>query len=133
MRKLLPLLMLLGSLALPIASQAQINANATGLSTTANSAGYGSTAGDPAQLIGSLIQVALGFVGFIFFVYVLWAGFLWMTAQGNPEQVQKAQAMIKNGIIGFIIIAGAYAITSTVTGAISNAANGSAASSSATP
>lgn len=53
------------------------------------------------------------------FAVVLYAGIMWMTAQGNEEQVTKAKTMIRNAIIGFIIISAAYAITYYVIGAIS--------------
>ncbi len=89
----------------------------TGLSDTAGAAGYG-TAGDLNVIIGDIIQVALGFVGFIFFAYVLYGGFLWMTAQGKEEQVQTATGILKNGIVGLIIISASYAIADYVVGAI---------------
>lgn len=87
----------------------------TGISTTAANAGYSTDAGSLTGLIGSIIQVALGFVGFIVFAYILYAGFLWMTAGGNEENVAKAKTMIRNAVIGFIIIAAAYSITYFVT------------------
>lgn len=132
-RKLLPLFMLFGLLVVPSVSHAQINVNSTGIGTTAAAAGY-SSAADPAAIIGQMISVVLGLVGFVFFIYVLWAGFLWMTAQGNAEQVQKATGMIKNGIIGFIIIVAAYAISTAVINAITTGSiSGATTSSSTTP
>ncbi len=86
-----------------------ISIDDTGLGTTASQAGYG-TAQDPQVIIGSIIQIVLGFMGFIFFVYALYAGILWMTAAGNPEQIKKAKAMITNGVIGLIIVSAAYSI-----------------------
>lgn len=90
-----------------------ITADDTGLGTTATAAGF-TDPGSLPILIGNIIGVALGFVGFIVFVFVLYGGFLWMTSQGNEEQVTKAKGMITNAIIGFIIITVAYAITSYV-------------------
>lgn len=89
----------------------------TGLDTTANAATYGA-AGDLPTLIGNLIQLALGFVGLIVFGLFLYAGFLWMTAQGNEEQVGKAKQMMGNAVIGFVIVTAAYAIASFVIGQI---------------
>jgi len=59
----------------------------------------------------NLIQVALGLLGTICVVLMLYAGFMWMTAAGNEENVKKAQDIIKYAVIGLIIILSAYAIT----------------------
>ncbi len=64
-----------------------------------------------ASYVGGIIQIALGFVGIILFIVILYGGFLWMTAGGNEEQVTKAKTWIKNGVIGIIIIVMAYAIS----------------------
>lgn len=90
-----------------------ITADDTGLGTTATAAGY-DAAGSLPILIGNLIGFILGFVGLIVFVFILYGGFLWMTSQGNEEQVTKAKGMITNAIIGFIIVTAAYAIATFV-------------------
>lgn len=61
--------------------------------------------------IGRIIQVVLAFVGTIFFALAVYAGFLWMTAQGNAEQVDKAVGIIRTAVIGVIIVTAAYSIT----------------------
>ncbi|MBU2509262.1 hypothetical protein KKE33_02705 [Patescibacteria group bacterium] len=65
-------------------------------------------------IIGNIINVALGFLGIVLLAYLLYAGFLWMTAGGETEKVTKAQDMIKNAIIGLIIIIAAFAISNFV-------------------
>lgn len=92
-----------------------IDVGDTGIATTATNAGYSTDAGSLTGLIGSIIQVALGFVGFVVFAYILYSGFLWMTAGGNEENVTKARTMLRNAIIGFIIVAAAYSIAYFVT------------------
>jgi len=87
-----------------------IDTSETGLSQTAVSAGFNAP-DDLPNIIGDLLQGVLGFVGFIFFAYVLYGGFLWMTAQGSEEKVETAIKIIKNGAIGVIIITSAYAIS----------------------
>jgi len=87
-----------------------IDASETGLYQTAVSAGFDAS-DDLPNIIGDLLEIGLGFVGFIFFIYVLYGGFLWMTAQGSEEKVEKAIGIIKNGVIGVIIITSAYAIS----------------------
>ncbi len=70
------------------------------------------------ETIAKLIQAALGLLGIILVVLVIYAGFLWMTAQGNEEQVSKAKKMLTNAVIGMVIIMAAYAITGFVVNAI---------------
>ena len=53
----------------------------------------------------------MAFIGVIFFVLMIYGGFLWMTARGNEQQVEKAKDLIISAVIGLIIIFAAYAIT----------------------
>lgn len=64
-----------------------------------------------AQTIGQIIKGVLSLLGVIFLILVIYAGFLWMTASGNDEQITKAKNILKASIIGVIIVMGAYAIT----------------------
>jgi len=65
-------------------------------------------------IVGNIINVALGFLGVLLLAYLLYAGFLWMTAGGSEEGVTKAKTMIRNAIIGLIIIVAAFAISNFV-------------------
>ena len=65
-------------------------------------------------IIGRVINIILGFLGIILLFYVLLAGFKWMTAGGNPKQTQEAQDMIKNAVIGMVIIVSGFAISTFV-------------------
>ena len=76
------------------------------------------------QMIGNLINVFLGFLGIIFLGLMLYAGFLWMTAQGDDTKVKKAKDMIFQAVIGLIIIVAAYAIADFVIGSLGNATSG---------
>lgn len=80
----------------------------------AEGSGYDTSADEYtlSETIGRIIKIALSFIGTIFFALTVYAGFLWMTARGNDEQVGKAVGIIKTGIIGMIIILAAYGITS---------------------
>lgn len=64
--------------------------------------------------IGKLIGFIIGFLGVLLVLYIIWAGFLWMTAAGEAKNVDKAKTMIKQSVIGIIIIFAAYAITNFV-------------------
>ncbi|MEK9152326.1 MAG: hypothetical protein AAB692_03080, partial [Patescibacteria group bacterium] len=52
----------------------------------------------------------LGLLGTVFVVLMIYAGYLYMTAQGNEEQVEKAKGLIKNAVIGLVIVFTSYMI-----------------------
>ena len=64
--------------------------------------------------INAVINIALGFLGLLATVIILLGGFKWMTSQGNADKVEEAKNLIKNGIIGLVIIFSAFAISSFV-------------------
>ena len=72
------------------------------------------------QMIGSIINVALGFLGILLLLYLLYAGFLWMTAGGDEKKTGEAKTIIKNAIIGLVIIVAAYAISTFVLSSLVN-------------
>jgi len=53
-------------------------------------------------------------LGIIFIILMIYAGYNWMTAQGEEEKVTKAKTTIQRAIIGLIIVVSAYAITAFV-------------------
>ncbi|MEY4744628.1 MAG: Type secretion system pilin [Candidatus Parcubacteria bacterium] len=110
---------LITAMALPFATSAQtaLQNLRIGLNATSNAAGITTTKSLP-ELIGSFIAAALGLLGVILVVLVVYAGFIWMTAQGNDEKIKKAKGMITSAVIGMIIIFAAYAITNFVVGAL---------------
>lgn len=63
----------------------------------------------------SIINVALTLLGTIMLLLVFYAGFLWMTAAGNDDQIGKAKSILSAAVIGLIIILSAYSITTFVT------------------
>ena len=75
---------------------------------------------DLATTVATVIKTVLALVGTIFLVLTIYAGILWMTAQGNEEQVTKAVGIIKASVIGLVIIMSAYAITYFVTSKLSS-------------
>jgi hypothetical protein len=79
------------------------------------------TNSDPRETAVNIINTALGFLGLIAVVIVLYGGFMWMTAAGNEERISKAKQILTAGIIGLVIIAMAWAIASYVVGAIMSA------------
>ncbi|MBI5077236.1 hypothetical protein HZB94_02555 [Candidatus Falkowbacteria bacterium] len=66
---------------------------------------------DPRIIVARFIKWFLGIIGAIAFIIVLYGGYTYMTSAGDPEKVRKAEAILKNGVIGLIIIFAAYSIT----------------------
>lgn len=81
----------------------------------------GAFAKEPTVLIGKIISAALSTVGILFFLLMLYSGFLWMTARGNEKTVAKAKEIMISAVIGVVIVATAYAITGIL---FSNVAGG---------
>lgn len=82
---------------------------------TASSAGYApATETSFSEILGSVVRAALSFVGVIFLVLTVYAGYLWMTARGDSDQVDKAGTIIRSAVIGLIITTAAYSIVAWV-------------------
>ncbi len=76
---------------------------ASGLATT-----------DIRTIIANIIRVALGLLGIGAVGLIMYAGYEWMTAGGNEEQIATAKKILTNATIGLIIILSAYSIVSFV-------------------
>jgi hypothetical protein len=63
---------------------------------------------------------------------MLYAGLMWMTARGDATKAEKAKDTIMRAVIGIIIIASAYAITSFVISRVTDPDAGPGSSSSST-
>lgn len=63
---------------------------------------------------GNIIGAALSFIAVLFFIMVVYGGFIWMTARGNEQMVDKGKESVIAAVIGIVIVFGAYAITNLV-------------------
>lgn len=68
------------------------------------------------ELVEKIINGVLGFLGVIAVVIMLYGGFLWMTAAGDGNQVDKAKKTLRNGTIGLVIVLTAWAIVRFIFG-----------------
>ncbi|PIS08090.1 hypothetical protein COT78_00105 [Candidatus Berkelbacteria bacterium CG10_big_fil_rev_8_21_14_0_10_43_13] len=70
----------------------------------------------------TLVDLAVLWVGsiagVIAFFFLMYGGFMYLTAAGNPDQSKKGMQSITNAIIGLIIIALAYGLTSWILSAV---------------
>ncbi len=93
-------------------------ATATGLSTT-----------DVRTYVSLIIRAFFGLLGLIAVVLIMYAGFLWMTAQGDEDKVKKAKGILTSAVIGLVIIMSAYAIASFIINALTGNKGGGGGSS----
>ncbi len=80
---------------------------------------------DPRIIAARIINIFLGTLGTILLCLVLYAGFLWMTAGGDAERVEKAQKTIRNAIIGLIIIVCSWGFVTFILNKLLDATRGS--------
>ena len=72
--------------------------------------GYGDIQ-DPSVLVGKIINGVLGLLGVVFLCFMVYGGYLWMTAGGKEDRVTKAKDILTNSTIGLAIVLAAYAFT----------------------
>lgn len=108
------------ALAVPVQAS-NLNDRIRGTDSLLNNVGSDTYGGDTTgakdsltKVIVRLINFALSLIGIIFLILVIYAGFLWMTAGGNEDQVDKAKKLIINSVIGILVIVAAYAFTNFV-------------------
>ena len=73
--------------------------------------------------IGNIIGVILGLLGVVMVGLIIYAGFLWMTAEGDKEKIHQGKEHLKNAIIGAILIMSAWTITAFIINALGGAAS----------
>lgn len=108
-----------------IPASAQTAAN-FGIENVQSGLGGALAEGDPREMIGRIINVALGFLGVIAVVIILMGGFKWMTAGGNEDKVAESKKLLGAGIIGLVIVLAAWSIATFVINSIYNATSGTA-------
>jgi cysteine-rich repeat protein len=79
-------------------------------------------------VIARFIRIGLSFLGVIAVCVVLYGGFVWMTAGGDPEKVDRAKRILINGGIGLVIILMSWSITTFIMTSILGAVNGTGGS-----
>lgn len=61
--------------------------------------------------VAAIVRITLAFLGVAFLIVTVYAGFRWMTAGGNEEQITEAKSLLRNGAIGVAIVVMAYVIS----------------------
>ncbi|TSC76501.1 MAG: hypothetical protein G01um101431_634 [Parcubacteria group bacterium Gr01-1014_31] len=70
---------------------------------------------DPRVVAALVIKGFMSLLGILFLLYVVYAGFMWMTANGDEERIRKAKSTITTGAFGVLVILAAYSIAQFIT------------------
>ncbi len=84
--------------------------NATGF--TENVAGRaGVERSSVTNIVADGLRAGISLVGLFFFILTIYGGFIWMTARGSEERIEKGKKTVIAAIIGAAVVVMAYAIT----------------------
>jgi fumarate reductase subunit D len=72
---------------------------------------------DPRELIGRLIAGVLSVIGSLTVLMFVYAGVLWITAQGDHKKVQRGKDIMIWATLGLGVIAGAYVFVQAIVNA----------------
>ena len=67
------------------------------------------------DIISTVIKTALGIVGALTLLMLVWGGFQWLTSAGNPEKVKSGMQTMLWAIIGVALVFSSYILLSTFT------------------
>ncbi|MBI2029266.1 hypothetical protein HYT02_02540 [Candidatus Gottesmanbacteria bacterium] len=59
---------------------------------------------DLGAVITELLKYLYPIAGIILFVYIIAAGFQWLTASGDPKKIEAARQRLTYAILGFILL-----------------------------
>ncbi len=66
---------------------------------------------DPRLIVANIIKAALGLLGTLVLIYMVYGGYLILLSGGNEEKIAHGKSVIVNSAIGLLIILSAYSIT----------------------
>ncbi len=98
----------------------QVFAQSTDLETLGAASGLPTS--DIAILIARIIRQFLMVIGIIFTCLIIYAGYLYFMARGEPEPVKKAKKILQQSVIGLIIIFLSYSIATFILNRLLDAA-----------
>jgi len=86
------------------------------LTNTGTEAKLTTTSSSPTtyQIIGSIINWILSLVGILFFGLIIYGGLTWMMAGGNDEKISQASSILRQSILGLVVVVLAFLLTNFV-------------------
>jgi hypothetical protein len=126
MKKIFIFLTVLGVLTTPVFALA----DSYGFDTAAGKAIPKTVAGSTTapEIIGKIVGVGLSMLGVIFFLLILYAGFLWMTAMGDKGKIDQSKSILETAAVGLMIVLASYAIATFLFSNIAGSGTGSSTS-----
>ncbi len=64
----------------------------------------------PGGFTTALYGIGLGLIGSVSLLYIVYGGYLILTSQGNPEQLNKGKSYILYAIIGVVVAVAGFAM-----------------------
>lgn len=120
-RKLLAISLSVFALLLPAVTMAA-SESLSRLAGAGSSAGFSQTT-TVFGVVSVIINAALGLLGVIFLILLIYAGFMYMTAGGDESKTETARHTITRAVIGLAIVLASYAIANFVVPQIYCASN----------
>ena len=74
---------------------------------------------DPKLFIARILRYALGFLGVLGLIMILYGGCLMLTSGGNADVIKKAKSTIIWAAVGIAVVIGSWQILTYILGAIS--------------
>ncbi len=72
------------------------------------------TTTDPEKITTNTMNWALGLLGLVAVIIIIFGGFTWMTAAGNEEKISKAKKILTYSVIGLVIIIFSLTLVNTI-------------------
>ena len=70
------------------------------------------------SLFTNLLNIGLGAGAVVAAFFLMWGGYLFMSAAGNPRQMENGRSAMINAIVGFAIVIGCRTIVGMIQSAI---------------
>lgn len=62
------------------------------------------------QTLSTIIFMLISFLGIVFILLIMYGGYIWMNAKGNESNVEKAQHIIRDAVIGLVVLGASYGV-----------------------
>lgn len=73
------------------------------------------------DIIGTIIKAALGVVGSLTLLMMVWGGFQWLTSAGNSEKIEAGSKTMLWAAVGVFLVFSSYLILTTFTNLLTGA------------
>ena len=84
-------------------------------------------------IIANIIQTMFFIIGVLAVIVIIYSGFLFIVASGNPQTIQKAIRSIVYAVVGLVVAIMAYAIVGFVVNTFQGGSGGGSGSNSSAP